>query len=67
MRIDRGKLYMIMAEKELTQIDIALKCRISAGRLSNIIYADSVKPKTVGKIAKALNVKIEEIIERIEK
>lgn len=63
LRIDENKLEKIMAEKCMTKSDIALKAKLSRNRLYRIVEGDNLQPKTVGKIAKALNVKIEEIIE----
>lgn len=63
MRIDKQKLNVILAEKGLTIGDAAKKAGLSRGRYTLIINSESVRPKTAGKIAKGLGVKIEEIID----
>lgn len=63
MRIDKNKLNMILAEKRLTQAEAAERACLSRSRYTAIINSETVRPKTVGKIARGLGVKIEEIIE----
>lgn len=62
MRIDKKKLDFILAEKELTKKDISERLRMSQVRLSYILNADRLQPKTIGRIAKSLNVHVEDLI-----
>lgn len=62
MRIDKRKLNMILADKCLTQSEAAEKSGLSSGRYNRIINAETVLPKTAGKIARGLGVHIEDII-----
>lgn len=63
MRIDKQKLNVILAEKGLTMGEAAKKSGLSRGRFTLIVNSETLRPKTVGKIAKGLGVQIEEIID----
>lgn len=66
MRINKEKVYLIMAKKDLYQKDLAENAKMSRGNLSTIINGKNCQPRTVYKIAKALNVDVTEIIETEE-
>ena len=61
MRINKDALDMIKAEQCLTNKEIVNKAGIRANTLSVGINSN-LRPDTVGKIAKALGVPVEEII-----
>lgn len=63
MRLDKRKIQLIMAKLEIGQQTLADKAGISRQTLSAVINGRNCRPKLLGKIAKALNVEPEEIIE----
>lgn len=67
MRIDKKKIDIILAKKELTKKDLCEMIRMSQVRMQAILNAERLQPKTIGKIAKALNVHVEDIIETKER
>ncbi len=62
MRIDKDRVFILRAEKELQIKDIAKKCEVTPQAISNSINADKVSAMMAGKIAKALGVDVEEIL-----
>ena len=64
MRIDKIKLIVAMANKNITQSQLAEKGGISRNTISNIRCGKSCSGNTAIKIAKALNVSIDELIEK---
>ena len=62
MKLDREKVYILMAKLELTQTTLSQKATISRTSLSNILNGKSCMPRTLNKIAKALNTEIENIL-----
>lgn len=63
MRLDKRRIQLIMAKLEIGQQSLADKAGISRQTLSAVINGRSCRPELLGKIAKALNVEPEEIIE----
>lgn len=64
MRVDKNKILLLMAKKNMLQKDLAYKADMSRSNLSTIINGKSVQAKTAYKIAKALEVDVTEIIEQ---
>ncbi|MEE1061292.1 MAG: helix-turn-helix transcriptional regulator [Ruminococcus sp.] len=64
MRIDRIKLAVAMAKRDVTQAQLAEKAGISRGTVSYIHCGKSCSNDIGVKIAKALNVSIDELIEK---
>ena len=62
MQIDKIKLQLLLAEKELSAKDLAEMAEISPQTISKIIKKGRSKPKTIGKIAKALGVEPAELV-----
>lgn len=63
MRISNEKLLIALANEGMLLKELAEKAGITMEALRNIRKGKSVpKPATVGKIAKALNVNVQEII-----
>ena len=54
---------MLMAELEIGQQTLAIRAGISRQTLSAVMNGRNCRPELLGKIAKALNVKPEKIIE----
>ncbi len=63
MRLDKTKITILMAVKELSVTEIARRCGKTKQRISCIFNSINVAPKTAGMIAKALEVDVTEIIE----
>lgn len=64
MRLDKTKINLLMAVKELSVTEIARRCGKTKQRVSCIFNSINVAPKTAGMIAKALEVDVTEIIEQ---
>lgn len=62
MHLDRGRIKLIMAQKELSVTDLAERCGKTKQRVSCILNSVNVTPKTAGNMAKALGVDVTEII-----
>lgn len=52
-----------MAKKCMTSIDVYKKANLSKTTFNSILSGQSVRPSSIGKIAKALNVDVTEILE----
>lgn len=63
MRIDKTKIGIAMAKKLLKQQDLADLAGVSRQTVSYIMNGRNCKPDLLGKIANALEVEPEEIIE----
>ena len=63
MKIRKKKVSFIMAEKDMFQKDLADKAGMSRGNLSVLLNGKNCQPKTILKIANALKVGIEDILE----
>ena len=63
MRIDRNKLDMVMANRCMTSNELQKKSGVPRGTYVNIVGGKrNVRPMTLGKIARALGVRAEEIM-----
>lgn len=63
MKIDNEKLDLIMAENCLTAEEFAKLTGVSSVTVSRIKKGtQKTRPKTIGKIVKALNLKVNELI-----
>ena len=63
MKADRNKIYMAMARACLTSGELAKKAEMTSSSISNVIAGRSVRPATLGRVAKALGVSVSEILE----
>lgn len=64
MKIDNAKLELAMAKKCLNYKELSAAARITPEGLSKIRTGkQNPRPSTVGKIAKALDVKVEDLIQ----
>jgi transcriptional regulator with XRE-family HTH domain len=63
MKINKNKVLICMARKEMNQIRLAEKCGICKQTISKILSRGSTGPDMVGAIAKALEVDVTEIID----
>lgn len=64
MKINKTKLTLAMANACVSINDIAKKSKVSRVSIGRFLSGKTEpKPATIGKIAKALNVKVEDLIE----
>ena len=63
MTVDREKVNLILAKKQLTVTELCETAGYSRNRFYTVMNSKKVSPKTAGKIADALNVDVTEIIE----
>ena len=64
MRIDKIKIMVAMAKRDLNQTRLAEKIGMSRGNLSTIVNGKRCKAETVIKIATALGVEYTDLIEK---
>ena len=63
MKVDGKKISILQAQKQMTTTKLAKLSGISGSAICNIVRGDrEPRPKTVGKLAKALNVEVEELL-----
>lgn len=62
MKIDTPKIKMILAEREMTRIDLSDRSGISRQNISTILTRGTCELKTAGRIAKGLGISVEEIV-----
>lgn len=65
MKLNKNKIGFILAERNMIQQDLANASGMSRGNLSCVINGKGCRPSTVYKIAKALEVNPEDIIEEV--
>lgn len=64
MKIDKTKINIAMANKEYSAKELSEKCGVSQVTITRLVKGiQTARPATIGKIAKALNVPVTEIIE----
>lgn len=63
MNVSKNKILLLIAEKGLNQSELADKANMSRGTLSVIMNGKSCRPETVLRLANALDVPINSIIE----
>ena len=63
MILNKQKLDIAMANKCMTSNELQEKSTLPRGTFLKVIGGRSVKPATAGKIAKALDVQVQELIE----
>lgn len=66
MKVDRKKLELAMARACMNTDDLVITSNMPRPTVNNVITGRSVRPATLGKIAKALNVDPIELIEEVE-
>lgn len=64
MKINNIKLITLQAQKGMKNKDLTLRAGVGHATISNIRNGKSCKYETACKIAKALNVSVEELIEQ---
>ncbi len=64
MKANRKKLELIMAGLCMNTEDLQKASGMPRPTINNVISGRNVRPKTIGQVAKALGIKVEEIIEQ---
>lgn len=62
MHLDKEKINVLMARREVSVTDLAERCGKTKQRVSCILNSINVTPKTAGMIARALEVDVTEIL-----
>jgi DNA-binding Xre family transcriptional regulator len=62
MKLNTWKIKLILAEKEMNQSDLAVKCGVNRQQINEILSRESCTLKTLGRIAKALDIPVAEIV-----
>lgn len=63
MRLNRTKIQLLMAKRLISQAALADNAGVSRQSMSAVMNGRNCRPELLGKIAKALEVEPEEIIE----
>ena len=62
MKLNTWKIKLLLAEQEMSQTDLAVKIGVNRQQVNEILSRESCSLKTLGRIAKALNVSAMEIV-----
>lgn len=65
MKADKDKLFIAMANACMNASDLQKGSGLPRPTLNNVITGRNVRPATIGKVAKALNVNVSELIEYV--
>ena len=63
MQLSKNKILVAMAKNNYAVKDLAKAYGVSCSRINFILNSREVRPQTVSKLAKALNVDVTEILE----
>ena len=62
MKLNTWKIKMLLAEREMSQSDLAIKIGVNRQQVNDLLSRETCMLKTLGRIAKALGVSVEEIV-----
>lgn len=62
MKLNTWKIKLSLADKEMNQADLAVKCGVNRQQINEILSRETCSLKTLGRIAKALDVPVAEIV-----
>ena len=62
MKLNTWKIKLLLAEKEMNQSELAIKIGANRQQVNGILSRGTCSLKTLGRISKALNVPVSEII-----
>ena len=65
MAVSYKKLWILLIEKDMKKTDLRIQSGISTGALAKLGRNENVNPEVLAKICKALDCKIEDIMEMI--
>lgn len=63
MKLNKQKVHIQMAKACLNTLELCKQAGIQYETLRRILNGSNARPATIGKIAKALNAKVEELLE----
>lgn len=66
MKVNRNKLRLAMARACMNTIDLSVKAEIPVQTINGVLRGRSIRPATLGRIAKALGVDVTDILEKEE-
>lgn len=66
MELNTTKIKLLLAEREMNQVDLAAKCGLTRQQISEVLSRKTCSLKTLGKIAKAVGVTVAEIVKEEE-
>lgn len=66
MKVNRNKLDIAMARACITRKELAVAAGMPAHSLDNMFRERNVRPTTLGKVARALGVDVEELMEVVK-
>ena len=66
MKISKRKINIRLAELGLTKVELCRSCGMMPNNLARIMRRGSCEPKTIGRLAQALNVPVEELLEEVQ-
>lgn len=64
MKADREKIQLAMARACMNLPDLSKSAELPESTTKNVLYGRNVRPRTIGKVAKALGVDVAEIIKQ---
>ena len=62
MKLNAWKIKTLLAEREMNQSDLAVKIGVNRQQVNDLLSRETCTLKTLGRIAKALGVSVEEIV-----
>lgn len=65
MKLNTTRIETFLAQRNMTKSALAEGSGISRQNLSTIIRRGTCEPRTIGKLAKALNVPVEDLLEEV--
>lgn len=63
MKASREKLHLAMARACMNTVDLSIKAEMPVQTINGVLRGRSVRPATIGRIAKALDVDVAELLE----
>ena len=66
MELNTTKIKLLLAEREMNQVELATKCGLTRQQISEVLSRKTCSLKTLGKIAKAVGVTVAEIVKEEE-
>lgn len=66
MKVNRNKLRLAMARACMNTIDLSAKAEMPVQTINGVLRGRSIRPATLGRIAKALGVDVTDILEKEE-
>ena len=66
MALSYKKLWKLLIDKNLKKIDLIKKTGISDSTMSKLVKGENVNTDIINRICKALNCRVEEIVEYVE-